>query len=175
MREDAKHEIESFGWLERLLSRHKLTLLDHFEGKYVSDVAEEQIDLRDYDADHVAEGVLYQTVKHSVQNRKNGVQRRTKFMRQSHLTQLKSLVLLVLADQLVTELDCFYLLRDVIEVDSSCTFLEKLATLDPDLVKFLQVRRLALQHIDAVLLAWLVLLRHDDLFEIHGVTGLKLQ
>ena len=85
MREDAKHEIECFCWLESLLMRHKLTLLDHFEDEYVSNVAEEQIDLRDYNTDHIAEGLLYQTEKHSVQNCKNGVQRRAKFMRQSHL------------------------------------------------------------------------------------------
>ena len=56
------------------------------------------------------------------------------------------------------------MVRDVIQVDGCCMLLQELDALDADLEELLEVI-LILQLEHAVLLVWLVLLRHDNLLK----------
>ena len=88
-------------------------------------------------------------------------------MGKSKLTQAQLFIMFLLKDDLAAQLKRLNLLRNVVKVDSCCTFLEKFSALHPYLVEFFHVSRLVLQLIDAVALVWLILLRHDNLFQTH--------
>ena len=57
------------------------------------------------------------------------------------------------------------MVRDVVQVDGSCMLLQELNAFYADLEELLEAPAALLQLKNAILLVWLVLLRHDDLLK----------
>ena len=96
-------------------------------------------------------------------------------MGKSKLTQAQLFILFLLKDDLAAQLKRLNLLRNVVKVDSCCTFLEKFSALHPYLVEFFHVSRLVLQLVDTVLLARFVLLCHNYLLKADSLTNFEIK
>lgn len=86
---DVDDELESFAWVEQLVTFDELTLIDHFHIKNVIYEADQQIDLGDNNHDCSLHFLINDRAKKTLETHQCGRKGCSELVRQCHLAQRK--------------------------------------------------------------------------------------